>query len=560
MPVAVVRMLIQDTYSYDPQNTKAILLLGRVPVPYSGEENIDGHPDHTGAYPADVYYADVNGVWTDVFVNNTSAGDVRNHNTPGDGKFDQTIIPSDVELQTGRVDFFNMPSFGAGEEELLRNYLDKDHEYRHKKFTIAHRALIDDNFGFFSGEAFAASGWKNAAPLVGKDNVIAGDYITGMTDESYLWSYGCGGGWYQGASGVGNSGQLASSNLQSVFTMLFGSYFGDWDTPDNFLRAALAQGKTLANVWSGRPHWQFHHMGLGENIGYDVQLSQNNTAHYFSNSGARFVHIAFMGDPSLRNDIVAPPSDVIAQSSASHVNISWDASVDTVLGYYIYRKGPSDPDYIRIHDEPVTVHDYSDSCVWHGEYDYMVRSIVLQQSPSGTYYNLSQGIRDTARVEVDFLVHAEASFMLNGNDAVFMNTTSNATSYFWDFGDGVTSNDANPVHTYGNGDFLATLIASNACDADTLFFIITILTSTDLPVSESSLRIFPNPTSGKFHIQLPSQYTSIEMRIYDIAGKTIFDSDIFNGGQLDLSGNFPGIYFLEAKSSGKRFLEKIFLE
>src|SRR5687767_9831272 len=72
-PVTEVKAHILDIYSLDPLNTKAIFLLGHVPIPYSGEVNVDGHGDHTGAYPADVYYGDVNGVWTDVAVNNITA-------------------------------------------------------------------------------------------------------------------------------------------------------------------------------------------------------------------------------------------------------------------------------------------------------------------------------------------------------------------------------------------------------------------------------------------------------------------------------------------------------
>ena len=35
----------------DPINTKAVYLLGRIPVPYSGFINPDSHPDHEGAWP-----------------------------------------------------------------------------------------------------------------------------------------------------------------------------------------------------------------------------------------------------------------------------------------------------------------------------------------------------------------------------------------------------------------------------------------------------------------------------------------------------------------------------
>ena len=85
---------------------------------------------------------------------------------------------------------------------------------------------MDDNFGFFGTEAFAASGYKNFGPLVGPENVKSDDYFATTADSSYLWAYGCGGGWYQGAGGIGSTGDFANSNLKSVFSLLFGSYFG----------------------------------------------------------------------------------------------------------------------------------------------------------------------------------------------------------------------------------------------------------------------------------------------------------------------------------------------
>ena len=59
-----------------------------------------------------------------------------------------------------------MPSFAAGETALLQQYLDKDHDYRHKAFAVDQRAVVDDNFGWFGGEAFAASGWRNASSTI----------------------------------------------------------------------------------------------------------------------------------------------------------------------------------------------------------------------------------------------------------------------------------------------------------------------------------------------------------------------------------------------------------
>ncbi len=52
------------------------------------------------------------------------------------------------------------------------------------------------------------------------------------------------------------------------------------------------------------------------------------------------------------------------------------------------------------------------------------------------------------------------SFFKSGNTVDFTNTSQNATSYMWDFGDGATSSAENPTHTYSaDGDYTVTLTA-----------------------------------------------------------------------------------------------------
>jgi hypothetical protein len=125
--------------------------------------------------------------------------------------------------------------------------------------------------------------------------------------------------------------------------MLFGSYFGDWDVTNSFLRAPLASPKStiLTNAWAGRPWWQFHHMALGDHIGYSALLSQNNQNLYTNayNFAAGMVHTALMGDPSLRMHIIDPVDSVYTSKShgGAFVNLNWDRSEDTIEGYNIYR-------------------------------------------------------------------------------------------------------------------------------------------------------------------------------------------------------------------------------
>lgn len=556
--VLAVKEIIKTAYNKDILNTKAVFLLGHIPVPYSGNLNPDGHPDHQGAWPADVFYADINGNWTDTGINNAIASDERNINTPGDGKFDQTLLPSDVELQIGRVDLSDMPAFALSEIALTKNYLEKDHNYRHKKFKPAYGAVIDDNFGFFSGEAFAHSGWRNFAPLVGSENIEAGDYFTTLSNKSYLWSYGCGGGTYTSAGGIGSTNNFASSDLQGVFTMLFGSYFGDWDKRNSFLRAPLAQGKTLTNIWAGRPHWVLHHMGLGENIGYNVKLTQNNNALYHSNYGGRFVHIALMGDPTLRNDIVAPPTNLQTSVDEKNVLLTWEPSTDSVLGYYVYMKNDSLSEYKRLNQAPISDTKYNHECLlYRATYSYRVHAIVLQTSPSGTYYNLSQGIMDSISYEQYLIVDANADYITNGNEISFTNSSTNATDYLWIFGDGNTSSEANPTHTFAAGNYDVTLIAYNECHADTITLSINILSNTNDEIEYITL--YPNPTNGKVQINTPLKGT-IKIMLYNGLGIKVKEMVLTEEEYIiDLTGYPIGLYNIRLENSNINKSYKLYL-
>ncbi len=67
-----------------------------------------------------------------------------------------------------------------------------------------------------------------------------------------------------------------------------------------------------------------------------------------------------------------------------------------------------------------------------------------------------------------------ASFTMTNNNCIgpctvnFTSTSTNATTYDWDFGDGSThSTEANPTHYYSaNGNYTVTLTASNSIDSD----------------------------------------------------------------------------------------------
>ena len=142
-----------------------------------------------------------------------------------------------------------------------------------------------------------------------------------------------------------------------------------------------------------------------------------------------------------------------------------------------------------------------------------------------------------------------------GGTVSFSSAGSGATSYVWDFGDGNTSTQNNPSHTYTtSGIFTVTLTGTlNGCTNTSQLTInvggVDIL-DYDL---ENAINIIPNPNEGQFElfISIP-EVQDIEITLYNSLGQLI-KSDLFkevtkNNFTYDLSDKPRGIYFLNVSS------------
>ncbi len=555
-------------YQKDPENTKALFIIGHVAVPYSGffkPTPPDAHTEHIVAWPADPYYADMDGMWTDDQVDDTTGAQKRNWNRLNDGVWDQTILGNDntADIAVGRVDFFDMPAFAKSEANLLKDYLKKLHEYKLGTYKPQRRALIDDNFGAFSGEAFSASGWGNFSTLVGRNSILNcdavnnADYLGTMDTASYLWSYGCGAGSYTSCAGVGTTANFATRQPQTVFTMLFGSYFGDWDNRNNVLRAALAHGKVLTNVWSGRPRWFFHHMALGGTIGESTLISQNNRNPGALYNGMNFingVHTALLGDPTLKLHYVKPPKNLsVTLQDSLHANLSWTASEEAVLGYNIYKNVKVGESFVwvKLNTTIVNTATYMDSCISSpGNFTYQVRAVVLESTPSGTYYNESLAATNTFYNAAN--LKSIANFTITNNDPsfTFTNTSLLSKSYQWTFSDTslkMTTNNSNRMYKK-NGDIWVLLTSSNQCSSDTQKVMIKV---TKAPPSlgnisvnnENIVSIYPNPTKESLTI---TSKEGGQLRLFNLEGKLIYQQYIQPENELvSLVSISFGVYHLE---------------
>lgn len=74
----------------------------------------------------------------------------------------------------------------------------------------------------------------------------------------------------------------------------------------------------------------------------------------------------------------------------------------------------------------------------------------------------------------------------------------------------------------------------------------------------SALRVYPNPSKGIFNVKSDTD-EPMEMEIFNSVGQKIMNSVIAGSGQIDLSGQPEGIYFLKIKSQNQNKMIRIVL-
>jgi hypothetical protein len=152
------------------------------------------------------------------------------------------------------------------------------------------------------------------------------------------------------------------------------------------------------------------------------------------------------------------------------------------------------------------------------------------------------------------LTVAHFNFSNTGNTVQFSNNSEHATSYLWDFGDGVTSMDMDPSHTFlTDGSFMVQLIAISECGNDTL--------SSEVQISywgiDEIAAQFKMYTlgAGKYLFESSNDLVNL-FELTDAQGKVIFSKPLNEqeSVQLDLTSELPGMFFVRLNNSTFRII------
>jgi len=149
--------------------------------------------------------------------------------------------------------------------------------------------------------------------------------------------------------------------------------------------------------------------------------------------------------------------------------------------------------------------------------------------------------------------NASANIVCVGQSIAFTDSSSNSpTSWAWDFSDGQTSTDQNPVHTFAtSGTYIVNLTVTNAAGSDSYQLNVSIEDCVKIveDIDKNEISILPNPNNGIFAIK--GLELGTDFAIYDLNGKLIMRKAISSEfEEIRLNGVSKGYYYLQITKNG----------
>jgi len=83
------------------------------------------------------------------------------------------------------------------------------------------------------------------------------------------------------------------------------------------------------------------------------------------------------------------------------------------------------------------------------------------------------------------------------------------------------------------------------------------------PLGSGAIRVYPNPNNGKFCIDLKNPTAKMQVIIYDVSEKKIYESLTLSPlpiNEIDFTSHPKGIYFIKISDGENSYTEKIVVQ
>lgn len=201
--------------------------------------------------------------------------------------------------------------------------------------------------------------------------------------------------------------------------------------------------------------------------------------------------------------------------------------------HYLREHHPAIELYSADESHPSLAGSYAAACSFY--------TVMLRKNPSYILYDGglpaadALAIRDAARrVVYDSLLHwhvgeydplaAFTHTVVSGSEIQFINQSLYASGFFWDFGDGSTSTDNNPVHVYASSGSYNVMLTAAHCDYSvTMDQTIDVITGVLHTGDSESPVLKPNPLSFRSVLTLPktAEGEEVQIQFFDISGRKV---------------------------------------
>src|SRR5690606_36419163 len=141
---------------------------------------------------------------------------------------------------------------------------------------------------------------------------------------------------------------------------------------------------------------------------------------------------------------------------------------------------------------------------------------------------------------------------------IFTNTSTGATTWSWDFGDGSTSTEQHPDHVYTNGGvYTVTLTVTGPCGTEVYTEQIEVGV-TGVEEHGFAFNIIPNPATENVRIESSEVMNGGNVEIIDATGRVIFSSNQSgNIMNINVSQFEAGTYFVRITNADKFGVQKL---
>lgn len=298
-----MRSRLQTYYTGWGDDFNGCVLVGELPIPWF-EYYDSGYG--WDVFGCDLYYADMDGLWTDTNYNGT-------YDTHTDGSGDTR-----PEIWIGRVTANDM---SEDEVTLVKKFFDNNHQYRMEKRRLPRRVLmyIDDDWTYWWWEwddAFAYLRYERDLEI-DMQTTNADDYETRFDDE-YEWLAVCVHSNYYYHAFLIDYGsnysyyywdELREQNPRFHFYITFACINADYSEPDYMSGWYLFGGDyaqlVLGSTKSGgflEGNDFFEALADGENLGDAYKRWFSNKYPYDDDDTMWWYGLTLLGDPALYND------------------------------------------------------------------------------------------------------------------------------------------------------------------------------------------------------------------------------------------------------------------